>query len=342
MRMIWLSMVACLLIAGLSVPSDAAAKHAATAVRNPRDRPILIPSVDLPKEIELAPCVTSPDGVQDCPGAAIGGQPVDRGDAPWQAEIYSTYPYVDRFPDEVGKPLWELQHRCGGSLIAPGWVLTAAHCTIPDDLFAQDRVRLGARSIDSGEGVTFHIDRVIRHADYHDCYYDKKGTPCTNLHDIALLHIVADKDTHPDPRALYKPINLHDPLGGAPDLSDRGWVHAFGWGKTKAAADGHMSAVLIDVTVDLQPNAQCRRASGYAQAVDATVICAAGEGRDTCQGDSGGPLVAGLPGPTLVGIVSWGRGCADKRYPGVYTRISSYIDWIMRAMKAPPTVMTLR
>ena len=56
------------------------------------------------------------------------------------------------------------------------------------------------------------------------------------------------------------------------------------------------------------------------------MICAGEEGRDSCQGDSGGPMVdsEGL----LIGIVSWGQGCADKDYPGVYTEVSAYITWI--------------
>jgi secreted trypsin-like serine protease len=73
------------------------------------------------------------------------------------------------------------------------------------------------------------------------------------------------------------------------------------------------------------------------------MLCAATDGADACKGDSGGPLVHTWGEPRLVGIVSWGIGCAEDGQPGVYTRLdgSHYLDWIKRAMQADPSIDTL-
>ena len=73
------------------------------------------------------------------------------------------------------------------------------------------------------------------------------------------------------------------------------------------------------------------------------MLCAIGPGSDSCEGDSGGPLIKTMGKPVLVGIVSWGDGCADPTKPGVYVRIdgSHYLDWIRRAMAADPSIDSL-
>ena len=107
-----------------------------------------------------------------------------------------------------------------------------------------------------------------------------------------------------------------------------------GWGSLKS--NGKLPDVLQEVTVTTITNQQCRGRYGYSRITD-NMICARGVGRDSCQGDSGGPLtVPGQDGRySQIGVVSWGKGCAKPGYPGVYTRLTSLLDWLTPILIKP-------
>jgi secreted trypsin-like serine protease len=238
--------------------------------------------------------------------------------APWQAEIYSTFDFAPE--RRATTPEWELAHRCGGSLIAQGWVLTAAHCVTHDEVKGGRRVRLGTRDLAGNGGTSYRIDRVVRHTGY-----DAK----TKFNDIALVHFIADARTDPGQAGKVREIRLYGSEEDGPVEAGVD-VTATGWGFTET---GHVSSQLLQVDLE---TVDCASMPAVSDRTDDSQICATAPGKDTCKGDSGGPLILAKGEPVLVGIVSWGDKCALPGHPGVYTRIdrAHYLDWIERAIGA--------
>ncbi|KAH8372405.1 hypothetical protein KR093_011371 [Drosophila rubida] len=201
---------------------------------------------------------------------------------------------------------------CGGTLINDRYVLTAAHCVHDMDM---SKVTVRLLQLDRSsqhQGITRAVAFAHAHAGYD---------PVRLVHDIALLRL----DTPVPLVQSMRPVCL--PSGPLQSFDHQKAIAA-GWGLSQEG--GSTSSVLQETVVPIITNAQCR-ATAYKSMIVDTMLCAGyvqTGGKDACQGDSGGPLIVPDRIFRLAGVVSFGYGCAKPNAPGVYTRVSRYLDWI--------------
>lgn len=193
---------------------------------------------------------------------------------------------------------------CGGTLVAPNIVLSAAHC-----INAFSSVQIGRHNKwDSTEIYeTFGVLQKIPHPSYN-------GGTLNYDYMVVLL----------DGSSTRTPATMDV---GDVELESGKDVIAIGWGATSSGGSAY--PLLMEVEVDLVSQAQCN--ADYPPTITDQMLCAARGGKDACQGDSGGPLIDKMTGK-LVGITSWGYGCADPNYPGVYAKVQDQIVWIQETI----------
>ena len=274
-----------------------------------------IAPVSDPVEGELAPLEEKRTTDQT---RIVGGNTTTIAEWPWQTAITADAEFFsgDGFDRQF----------CGGSLVAPTIVVSAAHCFFdvfqgvpghdfdPPDLFAAitGRTQLSSSTGQEIEVGTYYV------------FVDGSGKPLynpnTNAWDVVFAQLAS-----PSPSSNSTPIQI----AGASEAgfwapgNENAW--ATGWGTTSSGGSG--SDTLREVNIDRILDSTCGSASSYGNDFDPETMICAGEmagGQDTCQGDSGGPLVTPIGGGVfrLIGDTSWGFGCALPNFPGVYGRVA--------------------
>jgi len=207
---------------------------------------------------------------------------------------------------------------CGGSLIAKNWVLSAAHCWGPT-LQASDLTVQPVRNNGTAQSNGIPAAKVITHPGYD---------PRKQVNDVMLIKLARPHDISASNLAILPSASAERRLDGLLRCAQ-----VAGWGLMKFQT-GRVSSKLNQVNVKVLPTEMCSRA--YSGNVSGQHVCAGYEqgGRDSCQGDSGGPLIVrdGPTGYLQIGIVSYGRGCAEAGFPGVYARTSHFGNWIAQTV----------
>lgn len=248
------------------------------------------------KNALLALALTCPITTLAADARIVGGHDAKPGQWPWMVALATKgiFPYDGQF--------------CGGTLIRPDWVITAAHCLQGETTKTFDVVAdIFDLTEDNGQRVA--VKRIFKQPDFNPISLDS---------DLALLQLAK-----PVTDAISLPL-----FDGSTTLSGLS-ATIIGWGLLNENEDTYPGA-LQEVDLPIQPNSTCIASYGKSEFTD-NMLCAglAQGGKDSCSGDSGGPLMVQQNGAwVLAGITSWGSGCARPDLYGVYTRVAKFVGFV--------------
>ncbi|KAF8787999.1 Proclotting enzyme like protein [Argiope bruennichi] len=242
----------------------------------------------------------------------IGGRKAEKGSWPWMVVIFQVKRSGFKSSD------------CGGALVTANHVITAAHCAVKRNTITpldpkRLMVRLGVHDLgnaNDSDAIDIGVDAVRIHERYD---------PRVHRNDIAVIRLsqLAPFSNSTSPVCLpYDSLRNEDLSGKSSTVT--------GFGLT--SVNGSYSDVLMEVSFDIQDQEMCRRTYASDLRITNEHLCAGtlDGSKDSCQGDSGGPLVTFGKRKRyyLIGIVSFGKKCALPGYPGVYTRVTEFLDWL--------------
>lgn len=255
--------------------------------------------------VALATATTEPEHFAWTNERVVGGHNAAAHSAPWIVAIHwgATNPS---------------QH-CGGSIIAPAWVVTAAHCLGGRTDTGVFQLIAGRHNLALAEPTEQRRNINRARAWSHPSYAGGVGP-----FDIAVVHAAPAFTFNTAVRAIALP---------AAGVIHSGTVTLHGWGSTSNTWFPSMPNILQTVSKPILPFAQCQAVQGASSPLHSTNVCTGPltGGVSACGGDSGGPLVQGNQ---LVGVVSWGTmPCGTVNRPSVYVRTSAFIDWIQEVMR---------